>query len=187
MKAMMCRHRASLIVFAALVAVLFGIGFEVGLTRFLVGTATVLRFLSDQAVTIVFLLVVGSLVMWMLRLHFSSDQAYRNFDLKKLVSYPDGSPDPKKISLWLATAMGTYAFFYLLMHDRLTFASFGIWFLGVLFGYAGLIEVFGKKEPLLPGTVKIKDTNVHTREVTGTDSHAGQEIGSSDLPKGKLA
>ena len=164
MKAILCRHRASIFIFTTLLIFLCGIAYSVGLTQFLIGTTVVLKFLRAQAVTIVFLLVMGSVITWIMRLHFSRDPAYVNFDLKKLVSKPNGEPDPKKISLWLATAMGTYAFFYLLIHDRPTFSSFGIYFLGVLFAYAGVTEFLGKKEP--PSSIKPPPTPAQ-QEISG--------------------
>lgn len=154
-------------------AIVLAIGYESGLDKSIAGILRVMTFLRDQAVTIMFLALLGSVLIWIMKLHFSDDPKFVNFDLMKLVTHPDGSPDPKKISLWMATGAGMFAFFYLLMHDRPVFATFSNWFLLTLFGYAGVVEVFGKKEPPLePGKVVVLETS----EKSTTISKVGEVV-----------
>lgn len=162
-------RRTAAFVLALGLAVALGFGYEAGLDRSINGTVKVLSFLRDQIVTMLFLFVAGSIVWWVLRLNFSDDPDARNFQLQKLLTYPDGSPSAKKISLWMATLAGMYAFFYLLVHDRVAFSAFANWFLLTLFGYAGAIEVFAKREPPPPpGTVTQTSVIKKTTEVSTT-------------------
>jgi hypothetical protein len=104
----------------------------------------------DTAVLVVFFLM---LVYYLLRLHLSEE--YKNFDLAQLVTKRDGSADFEKLRVMVAFVSGTYAFFYLLVHDKAGFADYGKWFLLIALGHAVANRVTGREgkgdpQPLQP-------------------------------------
>lgn len=166
--------------FALCLVIAGAFAYQAGLERSLAVTVKTMAFLRDQMATMLFLAVVGAVVLWIIRLNLSDEIEAQNFKLSKLLTYPDGSPDPKKISLWIATLAGMYAFFYLLMHDRPAFTSFANWFLLTLFGYAGAIEIFKQKDPQVPGVVTETRT---VKQVTEISKPAAQMVDNPDENK----
>ena|ERR1700752_4883977 len=106
---------------------------------FLAGIA---RYLEHYIVVWLFVLVVGSAIVWILRLHF--DPRYVNFDLKKLIEQADGSPDGEKIRVWLTYGAGLFAFFFLLHHDHAAFNTYAPLFLSIAFAHLVAVRVTSK-------------------------------------------
>lgn len=91
----------------------------------------VAHYLQQQIVVWLFLLVMGSAIVWILRLHF--DSRYENFELQKLIEQQDGSPDGEKMRVWATYLAGLFAFFYLLAHDKTAFNTYAPLFLSITF------------------------------------------------------
>jgi hypothetical protein len=90
-------------------------------------------YLQAQIVVWLFVLVAGSLFVWILRLHF--DSRFENFDLTKMIEQADGSPDGEKIRMWASYLAGLFAFFYLLHRDPAAFNAYAPLFLGIAFAH----------------------------------------------------
>ena len=118
------------ILFAAVVLLLID---RFGLSTSLSTATEILKFLREQLVTLFFILVAGSGVVWILKLHFSEDGEYKKFDLKKLITNAEGNPDGKKIAYWLTFGAALYAFFYLLIHKADLFLAYAPTFIGLTF------------------------------------------------------
>ncbi len=144
------RHRTSVSVILLMIGINAVIGVSVGLEKYLRGLVDVLSFVRDQAEGLLFLLALACGLGWILRLHFSDDDEYRNFKLQRLLCNADGTPNPRNCSLWLATMSGLYFCFYLIGHKVEYFTGFATWFLGILFAYAGATEIFAKKTETPP-------------------------------------
>lgn len=91
----------------------------------------IVGFIQGQLVALLFIAIVGSLFVWILRLHF--DPRFEKFDLTKMVEQADGSPDAEKIRMWVTYVAGLFAFFWLLFHDRGVWISYAPMFLGIAF------------------------------------------------------
>lgn len=124
--------------YALLCAIFFAsvillVTYNLGVDQTIRRATRILAFLSEQMVTIIFVMLMVSVAVWILRLHFSSDEEYRKFNLKKLITNENGEPDSKKIAYWSTFVAGLYAFMYLLVHNASVFVPFATFFIGLVF------------------------------------------------------
>lgn len=108
-----------------------------------------IEFIRETFVSLLFLLIFGSILVYIIRLHLGNGD-YQKFKLAQLIMRADGTLDRKAFKDTILFATSLYGFFFVLQkHDDLIISYF-LTMAGVWLGY----HVADNKLPTLGGPPK---------------------------------